>query len=61
MDAAFFDTPIDRRGTASFKWDMYDGDVLPLWVADIDFASPPQVPWGRPRAAAWSSKTRSTA
>ncbi|HEX5641033.1 MAG TPA: PatB family C-S lyase [Thermoleophilia bacterium] len=43
MDAAFFDTPIDRRGTASFKWDMYDGDVLPLWVADMDFASPPPV------------------
>jgi cystathionine beta-lyase len=43
MDAAFFDTPIERRGTASFKWDMYDGDVLPLWVADMDFASPPPV------------------
>ena len=43
MDAAFFDTPIERRGTASFKWDMYGGDVLPLWVADMDFASPPPV------------------
>ena len=43
MDAAFFDTPIERRGTASFKWDLYDGDVLPLWVADMDFASPPPV------------------
>jgi cystathionine beta-lyase len=38
-----FDAPIERRGTASFKWDLYGGDVLPLWVADMDFASPPQV------------------
>ena len=43
MDAAFFDTPIARRGTASFKWDLYDGGVLPLWVADMDFASAPPV------------------
>ena len=38
-----FDTPIDRRGTASFKWELYGPDVLPLWVADMDFASPPAV------------------
>ena len=43
MDAAFFDRPIARRGTASFKWDMYGEDELPLWVADMDFASPPPV------------------
>ncbi|HEY5387527.1 MAG TPA: PatB family C-S lyase, partial [Thermoleophilia bacterium] len=38
-----FDRHIERRGTASFKWDMYPGEMLPLWVADMDFASPPQV------------------
>ena len=38
-----FDAPIERRGTASFKWDLYGDDVLPLWVADMDFASPPPV------------------
>jgi cysteine-S-conjugate beta-lyase len=38
-----FDAPIARRGTASFKWDLYGDDVLPLWVADMDFASPPAV------------------
>ena len=38
-----FDAPIERRGTASFKWDLYADDVLPLWVADMDFASPPPV------------------
>jgi len=38
-----FDAPIERRGTASFKWDLYGDAVLPLWVADMDFASPPPV------------------
>ncbi|MGQ0579514.1 MAG: MalY/PatB family protein [Betaproteobacteria bacterium] len=39
-----FDTPIDRRGTGSLKWDKYKGrDVIPLWVADMDFACPPAV------------------
>src|SRR5450756_2623448 len=30
-------------GTASFKWDKYPEGVLPLWVADMDFVSPPAV------------------
>jgi cystathionine beta-lyase len=39
-----FDTPPDRRGTDSQKWLRYAGrDVLPMWVADMDFASPPAV------------------
>ena len=39
-----FDTVVDRRNTASLKWDKYRGrDVLPLWVADLDFKSPPSV------------------
>jgi len=38
-----FDTPIDRTGTASFKWELYGPDALPLWIADMDFASPPAV------------------
>jgi cystathionine beta-lyase len=39
-----FDTLVDRRGTASEKWDRYAGcDVLPLWVADMDFRSPPAI------------------
>jgi cystathionine beta-lyase len=37
-----FDTPVDRRNTASIKWDfskLFTGleDLLPLWVADMDF------------------------
>ena len=39
-----FDTPIDRRGSDSIKWSKYAGrDILPLWVADMDFAAPPAV------------------
>lgn len=39
-----FDTPPDRTGTGSLKWDKYGGrDVIPLWVADMDFRSPPAV------------------
>jgi cysteine-S-conjugate beta-lyase len=35
-----FDTFIDRRGTNSIKWHKYPPDILPLWVADMDFAAP---------------------
>jgi len=39
-----FDAPVDRRGSDSIKWSKYAGrDVLPLWVADMDFAAPPPV------------------
>lgn len=39
-----FETLIDRRGTGSLKWEKYAGrDVLPFWVADMDFVSPPAV------------------
>lgn len=38
-----FDSPIDRRGTGSFKWSRYGDDVLPMWVADMDFAAAPEI------------------
>jgi cystathionine beta-lyase len=38
-----FDRVIDRRHTLSNKWRKYGPDVLPLWVADMDFASPEPV------------------
>ena len=38
-----FDEIIDRRGTASVKWDLYGGDVLPMWVADMDFKAAPAI------------------
>ncbi|MCC5901586.1 MAG: PatB family C-S lyase [Halomonas sp.] len=42
-----FATPVERRhpegGYASQKWHHYPANVLPLWVADMDFRSPPGV------------------
>ena len=39
-----FDEIIPRRGTNSYKWDSAgDADVLPMWVADMDFRTAPSV------------------
>ena len=38
-----FDRLIERRNTNSIKWKLYPQDVLPLWVADMDFAAPESV------------------
>ena len=38
-----FDTLPDRRATESFKWNAYPADVLPMFVADMDFVSPQPV------------------
>ena len=38
-----FDAPIQRRDTDSIKWALYGADILPMWVADMDFASPPPI------------------
>jgi len=38
-----FDRLVDRRRTDSSKWQKYGPDVLPLWVADMDFQSPEPV------------------
>ena len=45
MDVGRFDEQIERRGTDSFKWDdnrrlFGRSDLLPFWVADMDFATP---------------------
>jgi cysteine-S-conjugate beta-lyase len=37
------DRLVERRGTDSVKWGRYGPDVLPLWVADMDFESPEPV------------------
>ena len=37
-----FDAPQNRFHTDSIRWDTFQGnDILPLWVADMDFQSPP--------------------
>ena len=39
-----FTTPIDRTTTPGEKWGKYAGrDVIPMWVADMDFAAPSAV------------------
>lgn len=43
-----FDELINRKNTRSYKWDQVgplfgNADILPLWVADMDFPSPPAV------------------
>jgi cysteine-S-conjugate beta-lyase len=42
MSYNFDDLP-DRKSTESIKWHYFDEDVLPMWVADMDFVSPEPV------------------
>lgn len=43
MDS-IFDQIHERRGTDSQKWQKYEGkDILPMWVADMDFKAPQPV------------------
>ena len=45
MTEAFDFTPVeDRLQWSATKWEKYRGrDVIPLWIADMDFAAPPAV------------------
>lgn len=48
-----FDTPPSRLGTDSQKWQKYEGrDVLPMWVADMDFEVAPAIVEALQRRAA---------
>ncbi|TAJ12429.1 putative C-S lyase [Marinilabiliaceae bacterium JC017] len=43
-----FDTPVNREGTKAYKLELREkyfgsNEVLPLWVADMDFSAPPAV------------------
>lgn len=39
-----FETSLERSGTDSQKWQKYAGrDILPMWVADMDFKSSPAI------------------
>ena len=39
-----FDNPMEQRDACSARWDKYRGqDIIPLWLADMDFRSPPAV------------------
>ena len=48
FDTAYFDAGISRVGTECEKWDGMiastgDASMIPMWVADMDFPSPPAV------------------
>lgn len=38
---SWFDTPVNRRGTGSVKWDNAAEGEIPMWVADMDFKAAP--------------------
>ena len=43
MNTYSFDNIIERRGTGCVKWDEASEGVIPLWVADMDFAVAPAI------------------
>ena len=55
FDRSFFDRVYDRRGTGSIKYGKPPAgapeDVIPMWVADMDFPTPPAVVEAMERAA----------
>ena len=38
-----FDKSTQRKGSGSVKWDMKPQNILPMWVADMDFESPDEI------------------
>ena len=38
-----FDEEIERRGSQSVKWDLFSKEALPMWVADMNFATAPSI------------------
>lgn len=43
-DSGMFDMPVNRKATASYKWDSSShADIVPMWVADMDFRTAPAV------------------
>lgn len=43
-----FDSIFDRKNTNSIKWDLLkekfkEDDIIPMWIADMDFTSPKEV------------------
>lgn len=43
FDISFFDTVYDRRDTGSIKYNGLSQNTIPMWIADMDFRSPPAV------------------
>ena len=48
FDSSFFDAGLERRHTDCEKWDgmvdeYHDPEMIPMWVADMDFRSAPAI------------------
>lgn len=48
IDSSFFDVEHNRNNTGSVKYDKLPvgtlySDIIPMWIADMDFKVPPQV------------------
>ena len=39
---SIFDRQVERRNTGNLKWDVPEGE-LPMWVADMDFETAPEI------------------
>lgn len=38
-----FELPLNREDTGSIKWEKYSSDIIPMWVADMEFATAPEI------------------
>ena len=48
IDVRLFEEGVERENTGCVKWDVREklfgkADVIPMWIADMDFAAPPCV------------------
>ena len=60
FDSAYFDAGVNRIGTECEKWDGMiaatgDPDMIPMWVADMDFPSPPAIKEAMAKVLEWST------
>ena len=60
FDQAYFDAGISRVGTDCEKWDGMieetgDRDMIPMWVADMDFPSPPAIRQAMEGVLSWGT------
>ena len=53
MKSMNFDAVVDRRRSESYKWREYPDDVIPLFVADMDFQAPEPVATRAARLRGW--------
>jgi hypothetical protein len=60
FDKAYFDAGVNRIGTDCEKWDgmmaqTQDPDMIPMWVADMDFRSAPAIEEALAGVLAWGT------